>query len=80
MIDLDGLKLADLANVKINADGEVEGAEALMDELKKAKPYLFAATQHSSTPTPPPNPKPPVAKSAMDMTPEEYAAARRQIK
>ena len=30
MIDLDGLKLADLSSVKLTEAGEVEGAEALM--------------------------------------------------
>ncbi len=80
MVDLDGLKLADLSKVKINEAGEVEGAAELMDELKKAKPYLFTATQHSSTPGNKPDPKPPAAKKATEMTDEEYAAARKQFK
>lgn len=80
MVDLDGLKLADLSKVKINDAGDVEGADALMEELKKAKPYLFSGQQHSSTPTTPPNPKPPTAKKATEMTAEEYEAARRQFK
>lgn len=80
MVDLDGLKLADLSKIKINDAGEVEGATELMEELKKAKPYLFGATQNSSTPGNPPNPKPPAAKKATEMTEEEYAAARKQFK
>lgn len=80
MVDLDGLKLADLSKIKINDAGEVEGASELMEELKKAKPYLFGTTQNSSTPGTPPNPKPPAAKKATEMTDEEYAAARKQIK
>lgn len=80
MVDLDGLKLADLSKIKINDVGEVEGATELMEELKKAKPYLFGTTQNSSTPGTPPNPKPPTAKKATDMTAEEYAAARKQFK
>lgn len=80
MVDLDGLKLADLSKIKINDAGEVEGAAELMEELKKAKPYLFGNTQNSSTPGTPPNPKPPVAKKATEMTAEEYAAARKQFK
>lgn len=79
MVDLDGLKLADLSKIKINEAGEVEGATELMEELKKAKPYLFG-TQSSSTPNTPPNPKPPAAKKATEMTDAEYAAARKQIK
>lgn len=80
MVDLDGLKLADLSKVKINEACEVEGADALMEELKKAKPYLFSGNQHSSTPGNPPNPTPPVAKKATEMSAEEYAAARSKIK
>ncbi|MDE2353839.1 MAG: hypothetical protein KGL17_02340 [Betaproteobacteria bacterium] len=78
MVDLDGLKLADLSTVKINeTTGEVEGAEALMEAMKKAKPYLFgaASTSHGGTPPKPGDPKP---KSATEMTAEEYAAARQK--
>jgi hypothetical protein len=49
MVDLDGLKLADLSKVKLNDQGEVEGAEELMTALKKAKPYLFGEPSTSST-------------------------------
>ncbi len=80
MVDLDGLKLADLSNVKINEAGEVEGAEDLMKALKEAKPYLFSSTQSTSTASPTPNPKPATAKKATEMTDEEYARARAQIK
>ena len=78
MVDLDGLKLADLSTVKLNADGEVEGAEALMEALKKSKPYLFGAPNTSSTTKPPPS-NPPANKLAKDMTPEEYAAAKAKL-
>jgi len=75
MVDLDGLKLADLSNVKLNEAGEVEGADALMEELKKAKPYLFgtANTSHSGS-TPPKDP--PSTKKATEMSKEEYAKAK----
>lgn len=75
MVDLDGLKLADLSKVTLDDKGEVQGADALMDELKKSKPYLFGAASSSSN-KPTPNPTPPGAKKASEMTPEEYAAAR----
>ncbi|MDB5966474.1 MAG: hypothetical protein JWQ72_2974, partial [Polaromonas sp.] len=52
MVDLDGLKLADLTKVKLNAAGEVEGADELMVELKKAKPYLLTGASTSSTQEP----------------------------
>ena len=76
MVDLDGLKLADLSTVKLNAAGEVEGADALMDAMKKAKPYLFGAA-NSSTGTKAPPATSPTSKKATDMTKEEYAAAKR---
>lgn len=75
MVDLDGLKLADLTKVTLNKDGEVEGAEALMEALKKAKPYLFGAQSTSSTRTPP-DPTKTEPKNAKDMTKEEWKAAR----
>lgn len=78
IIDLDGLKLVDLAGIKLNEQGEVEGADALIESLKKAKPYLFGAPASSSTATPP-SKEPPAQKKATEMTPEEYAAARRQM-
>lgn len=75
MVDLDGLKLADLTKVKMNDKGEIEGAEALMEDMKKAKPYLFGTMSTSSTAiTPPPNKTEP--KHVKDMTSAEYAAAR----
>lgn len=75
MVDLDGLKLADLTKVKMNDKGEIEGADALMDEMKKAKPYLFGTVSTSSTVVPP-KPDDNKPKLAKDMTKEEYAAAR----
>jgi len=82
MVDLDGLKLADLSKVKLNAEtGEVEGAEALMTDLKKAKPFLFgapASTSHAGTK--PPKPGDPEVKDARTMTAEEYAKERAKIR
>ena len=53
IIDLDGLKLVDLSEVKLRADGEIEGATALMTRLRKAKPWLFSCASLSSTAMPP---------------------------
>jgi hypothetical protein len=52
IVDLDALALADLSGVKLNDNGEIEGAEAALDALKKSKPYLFAQTT-ASTQQPP---------------------------
>lgn len=76
MVDLDGLKLADLSKVKLNAEGEVEGADELMEAMKKTKPYLFADPSSSHTGRPPPKgeQKP---KLATEMTDAEYEAAKK---
>jgi hypothetical protein len=76
IVDLDGLKLVDLKDVKLNAEGEVEGADALIEALKTAKPYLFGAPGSSSTHTPP-DKDPPATKKASEMTSAEYAEARK---
>ncbi|MBO4120277.1 hypothetical protein J5T34_05925 [Cupriavidus gilardii] len=80
MVDLDGLKLADLSKVTLNEDtGEVEGAEALMEELKKAKPYLFqGAPSTSSTSTPPPA-KPDEQKDARKLSDADYLAEKKRL-
>lgn len=78
IVDLDGLKLADLSSVKLDDKGELVGGEDLIKSLKEAKPYLFkeASTTHKDTPPPKNDDKP---KKATEMTPEEYNAAKRAI-
>jgi hypothetical protein len=81
MVDLDGLKLADLTTVKLNEAGEVEGAAELMEALKREKPYLFraqAAISTSSTKAPPPKEKP-QAKTASEMNSAEWAAKKKEL-
>ena len=46
MVDLDGLKLADTSGLTVDEAGEVQGAAALMQSLRKAKPWLFGGTAH----------------------------------
>jgi hypothetical protein len=75
IIDLDGLKLIDLSEVKLTEDGEVEGAPALLTRLKKAKPWLFSAASLSSIAMPPPS-QAPRQKLATEMTDAEYRSAR----
>jgi hypothetical protein len=74
MVDLDGLKLADLSTVKLKDDGEVEGADELMVKLKESKPYLFGSAKGSSNPELPPKPGDTVPKKAKDMTEAEREA------
>jgi hypothetical protein len=79
MVDVDGLKLADLSGVTLK-DGKLEGAEALFTSLKESKPYLFGQppSNSSSTHTPPPagqqTPKP-----VSEMSDAEYAAAKAAV-
>lgn len=79
MVDLDGLKLADLSTVKLNDAGEVEGADALMEAMKKAKPYLFKDATSTSHPGKPPEKSDAKDKSAKDMTDEEWKAHKRKL-
>ena len=78
MIDLDGLKLLDLSRVKANDAGELEDADALMAELKREKPWLFAG-QSSSSRAAAPLARPVRSKLATEMSPEEYRAARTEL-
>ena len=81
MVDLDGFKLSDLSKVKLNESGEVEGADALMTELKKAKPYLFGTPgTTSNTQTTPPKPGAPENFDARKASKEEYQKARADIR
>lgn len=74
----DMLALIPADQLKVNEDGEIENATELLSALKKAKPYLFGGGSTSSTSTPPPA-APPAARTAKDMTPDEYRAARAAI-
>lgn len=80
MVDLDGLKLADLSTVTLEGD-EVKGGEDLITKLKEAKPYLFGTPSKgtSDTTKPPPKAGDDKPKKAKEMTKEEYEAARRAV-
>lgn len=78
MIDLDGLRLIDMDTVRVNDDGAVEGGAALMQALRRQKPWLFTAPSSSSLSVPP------AAASldgrpAMHMTHTEWQAARAEL-
>ena len=80
MIDLDGLKMADLSKVKLDANGEIEGADALMVDLKKAKPFLFGSGTTTSSTTAPPKPGDGKPRQATDLSDDEYKKARADIR
>ena len=81
LVDPDALKLLDISAVKLNQDGEVESASALIAGFKRAKPYLFgdpsAASTSSSAAVPPAHP--PRQKLATQMNEEEWRAARAEL-
>lgn len=79
MIDLDGLKLADLTSVKLNETGEVEGSDELMQNLKESKPYLFKEYKDSSSTAKIPSEKPSNQKTVLEMSKEEYQRAKRKL-
>jgi hypothetical protein len=78
MVDLDGLKLLDLSRVRLGKSGEVEGASALMAEVRQSKPWLFNHGSSSSSAVPPPS-TPPQPKLATEMSDEEWRAARQEL-
>ena len=75
IVDLDGLKLIDPSTVKTDENGNIVDGKGLMASLQRKKPWLFGSMSSSST-TPPPASAPVRQKMAMDMTDEEYTAAR----
>lgn len=79
MVDLDGLKLADLSTVKLNEAGEVEGAAELMEALKKSKPFLFGSTSSTSNTGKPPEKKEDTPKKATEMDDKEWAEQRKKF-
>lgn len=79
MVDLDGLKLADLSKVKLNDEGEVEGAEALMTAMKESKPYLFGATSTTTQTQETPAKKAGEPIDARKLSKEEYEAKKKEL-
>jgi hypothetical protein len=78
MIDLDGLKLIDLSAVRLGTDDRIIGARKLMDDLRRSKPWLFGVASSSSAAIAPAS-QPVRQKTALEMTDEEYAAARTAV-
>jgi hypothetical protein len=75
MIDLDGLKLVDLSSVTLDSNDKIVDGRKIMDGLRREKPWLFGATSSSSAAVAPAS-QPVRQKTALEMTDEEYAAAR----
>lgn len=78
MIDLDGVKLVDTASLAVNEAGELQGAPEIMVRLRQEKPWLFGRGS-SSSPAVAPRATPPKAKTAMDMSVDEWRVARAEL-
>lgn len=78
MRDLDLLAIPDLSRLTLGADGELAGADEFFASLKAAKPHWFGDTSSSSSAVPP-GPRQRRANSVMDLSPAEYAAARKRV-
>ena len=76
MVDLDGLKLLALAEIRLGQNGDVVDGGAILAKLKRAKPWLFAAPSSSSAAANPPRPEPPRTRHANELSREEWLVAR----
>ena len=76
MVDLDGLKLLNSADIRLTESGEVADAAVLLAKLKRAKPWLFGSAMSSSAAANPPRPEPLRTRHANELSHEEWVAAR----
>ncbi|HBK05765.1 MAG TPA: hypothetical protein DDZ81_07845 [Acetobacteraceae bacterium] len=78
MVDLDGLKLVDLSGVDLDEHDKVIDGSKLMSELRRNKPWLFGRASSSSAAVAPAS-RPVKQKTAMEMSDEEYVAAKMAV-
>jgi hypothetical protein len=67
IVDVDGLQLADVSEVRFNDRGQLVGAHEAVEKLRASKPYLFS-----------PASMPPAPKKVSEMSHAEYAAERKK--
>ena len=78
MIDLDGIKLVETAGLSLNDAGELPNGAEIMVRLRQEKPWLFGRASSSSAAVAPRS-TPPKAKTAMEMSVEEWRIARAEL-
>lgn len=78
IIDIDGLKLADRAGMRVDENGVVHGAGQAMAKLRRDKPWLFGNSTTSSV-SPVPATTPTRLRLATEMTLDEWRAARAEL-
>lgn len=77
MVDLDGVKLIDVGGVKVDEAGSLVDGAGLMAGLRASKPWLFGRSSSSAAVAP--RAEPPRARKAMEMTVDEWKAARAEL-
>ena len=76
MVDLDGVKLLDVAGLAVDEAGALVDGPGVMAALRVAKPWLFGRGSSSSGAVAPRVVVPVAPRSAMTMSVEEWRAAR----
>jgi len=85
IVDLDGLRLADIDGLSLNEAGDVQGAEEAIASLRKHKPYLFpldrsgTATGTTAQLQRPPSPAQPSTVDARSLSREAWQAERDRL-
>ena len=77
MIDADGVRLLDVASLRLSPDATLPEAPSLIARLRTAKPWLF--TRSTSSPAAPPSSVPSAPRRATEMTEQEWRQARADL-
>lgn len=77
IVDLDAIKLIDVASLRTNDVGELVDGAGVMRALRASKPYLFTGSSSSAAVAPRAFASEP--KTAMTMSADEWRAARAEL-
>ena len=77
MVDLDGVKLIDAGALKVDEGGSLVDGAGVIAALRAAKPWLFGRSSSSGAVAP--RAEAPRVKTAMEMSVEEWRAARAEL-